>query len=149
MNHSKDQAGDHHGDSRQGRTTSPDLDILLSHPSLTDLSRQGWQLDRLPITSTGWAFAATILASMVMFGSTSALLVVVMASVAIGAIGYALTQDDLRTARDVLHLSRACLATWVLAGFVGLMITGPVPEVPTGTPESVTTAVTTVVTTAR
>lgn len=103
----------------------PDLAVLMSHPSLASLRKQGWRLDRLPTTSTAWAFAGTLLISMIAFGPTNAFLVVVIGAMAVAVTGYSLAVGDHRSARGILLLARVCLLVWVLTGGATLLWSPP------------------------
>jgi hypothetical protein len=124
MNDFSDALPDRDDHSNHGRLTSPELDILLSHPSLRGLAGRGWQLDRLPITSTAWSVTATILASIVIFGAANACLVVGMTMVVMVVTGCALPRGRVRVVRSTLHLLRVCLVVWVLAGAAGTLLSG-------------------------
>ena len=94
---------------RRPRAPRPDLEILTAEPALASLRWQGWQLDSLPTTSVGWAFAGALGTSLFAFGAFGAALVVIGIVVALLLAGSAVLMRDVPAARATLHLARVGL----------------------------------------
>ncbi len=124
---------------------SHDLEILRSHPSLTDLARQRWALERLPTVSTGWAWCGAILTSLLSFGVASAAIVVVAMGVLIVLTALVVSVDDRRTARIMLRVARSVFVIWMLFNiwFAPLRTADVAPQAPPGPPPSSSTSATT------
>jgi len=93
----------------------PDLEILASEPSLASLRWHGWQLDGLPTTSVGWAFAGALGTSLLAFGALGAALVIIGAVIALLLAGSAVLMRDVPAARATLQIARVGLLGCLLA----------------------------------
>ncbi len=105
---------EHHEPHRRPGLPPDHLDALRQDPSLASLSRQGWQLDRLPTTSVAWAFSAALLTTILSFGTIATAPVLVAAVIGVMLAGSAVMLADLPAARVTLHATRGALWAWAL-----------------------------------
>jgi hypothetical protein len=91
-----------------------DLDVLTGEPSLASLRWHGWQLDGLPTTSVGWAFAGALGTTSLAYGTLGAALVIIGIVVTLLLAGSAVLMRDVPAARVTLKLARVGLLACLL-----------------------------------
>lgn len=127
------ESGNHHPDRSGDPGPSPDaFDVLVAHPSLAGLAGRGSRLDRLPITSTGCAFLASLFVSHVAFGVAGGVVVVVMTVVPLVIAAGLVRNREVGAGRMVLRLMRGLLIAWMVAAVLApsTSLEGSSPQAP-------------------